>query len=1134
MHNIGVGHTGSMAGLETMTGVTDSAVQRPIVESRDALTGLPDRRALDGLTVTVESANAGAAAAMAVISFDIDYFKSVNDGYGHASGDAALIEVGQRLSTVLSAAGGRVFRTGGDEFVAILPAAAAAEVARTAIGAVRAQPIGTAPPLWLSASAGVADGSCALQELIAVSDRRLSAAKLLGRGGVVGPGANDDLIPAGVPSRLFERDRPLAAVRSLIDGLEAGGRALVVVDGLPGSGLSRFLEAATQEAQVRGFLPFNIQGADLTALPRQASVVITIDREAEPGSAVSNHLTSSHCRVLVIAAVRHATGLDRTVAWNAQLSLVLQPLSRTAVQAWVRSRGGRADEREISRVLAASGGWPKAIAQLLDGARSGEEALAERRPDGCNEPPAPLDRFWGRRAELERLDTLSRTYRLVTVTGPGGIGKSRLVVEWLRRNRREGMFAHYVALSDVTTSDGVTKAIARCCGVRESAGVSLEEAIIAHLDGRDEVLCLDNFEQVLAAAPFLTKLLGESKGLRLVVTSRLPLRVRGELVLELGALATASKQGNMPDAGPSAELVADVAAAHEASGSLVYEGIDAAWEHWPPAAALFCDRATAAGFAIPAGVAAFPQVMAITERLEGVPLAIELAAATAALGLPEVLRGLDRPLDLLVDGPADMPPRHRSLRATVEWSYRLLSFSQQQLLQRMAVWPGGVPAAAVAALGARSDLGRLVESRLLRSTSAPDGTPRYQPPVAVRDFVLERLHDEGPTAEAAADRIVLDWCVDYARVLAPRLNGHEENHWLDCIGTEHANILAALAWGEQHAPEPALRLAAEVWRYWYVRGFLAEGESWLSRLLAAAPGSDAATVAKACNGAGILRWMLGDLAGAASALTAALTHYRHWGPPRLAAGLMSNLGIVLRRQGRSLDAVTLMQEAVRLCRSLGDDSILARSLLNLGNAHKDCGDQRNAEAAHLESLALRRQLGEPHGLALSLINFGDLHLSAGRHTEAAAAYAEADVLMRPIGDPFALAALSVRAAMLAHQAGEAHRAIERLREAFTLLDQLQAREGLEDAYDAAGLVANAAGRALLAAWFFASAQHLRRQGGSSRDTEFDFVREARRLLHCEVASMSGNVPPARPAAEALRRLYRIEIGLMQYRELSLT
>jgi predicted ATPase/transcriptional regulator with XRE-family HTH domain len=602
--------------------------------------------------------------------------------------------------------------------------------------------------------------------------------------------------------------------------------------------------------------------------------------------------------------------------------------------------------------------------------------------------PAPLNELVGREREVEDICALLRQndVRLVTLTGPGGIGKTRVSLQAaaeLLDTLSDGVWC--VRLSRLSDPELVLPSIAQCFDLRESGGMPLAEMVGRYLREKELLLVLDNFEQVVVAAPAIGTLLESCPGLKILVTSRMALHLRGEHEYALRPLALPD-----PDQLPPPERVAQYAAV-----------------------ALFIQRAQAAQADFQVTNATAGAVAKICARLDGLPLAIELAAARVrVLPPPALLQRLERRLPLLVGGPRDVEERQQTMRNTLAWSNELLQPEEQMLFRRLAVFVGGCTLEAAEAVCAAPEgaaplrldllegLSRLVDQSLVQQSGEESGgEPRFGLLQVIREYALEQLEASGEgealrRAHAAA-------MMALAERAEPELTGPEAGVWLERMEREHDNLRAALGWaverGEQGEVETGLRLAAALGRFWEARGHLREGRVWLEGLLA--PGAGSETVrARALFAGGVLAMWQGDVAAAGSWLEQATALARATGDRRTAAVVLNGLGTIGLLQGDLEWAGARYADSLALMRETGDQRGIAVALLNLGEAALYQGDLERADAALSEGLALFRQLGDRASIAVGMANLGTVARKRGGGTEAVALGREALALYRELGD----------------------------------------------------------------------------------------------------------------------------------------
>jgi predicted ATPase len=607
-----------------------------------------------------------------------------------------------------------------------------------------------------------------------------------------------------------------------------------------------------------------------------------------------------------------------------------------------------------------------------------------------------LTSFVGRERDVAQARNLlwRADVRLLTLTGPPGIGKTRLGLAVAAAVR--GEFAHggwLVPLAPISDPALVLPTVAQTLGLQETADQGIERVLAAFLRDRQLLLVLDNFEQVVDAAPALTGLLAHAPRVKALVTSRAPLRVYGEHEFPVPPL-------DLPAAPPDGAGVAG-------PGGRSATGPPVAALGQVAAVALFVQRAQAArpDFTLTTENAA--AVAAICRRLDGLPLAIELAAARSKLFSPAALldRLADAPLlELLAGGPRDRTDRQRTLRGAIEWSYNLLTEEEQRLFRRLAAFVGGrAPEAVEAVCNAEGDLGvgvwdglvSLAEKNLLQQQEGFDGAPRFWMLVTIHSYARERLTDSGE-AEAVRRRHAAYYLALVERA-EPHLRGAEQQQWLDRLESEHDNLRAALGWALA-CGEGALaqRLAGPLWRFWSVRGYLTEGRAWLAR----AREADAArTPARAvvCRAAGTLAQAQSDYSAARRLLEEALSIFRERDDRLNEARTLNNLGIVEYEQG-DLEAARATYTAVlQIQRALDEQWGLAAALTNLGMVAMDLNDPAAARGYHTEALALFRELKDRRGATAALNNLAVLAHQEGNYAAARAMWQECAATYREFG-----------------------------------------------------------------------------------------------------------------------------------------
>jgi predicted ATPase/class 3 adenylate cyclase/DNA-binding NarL/FixJ family response regulator len=598
----------------------------------------------------------------------------------------------------------------------------------------------------------------------------------------------------------------------------------------------------------------------------------------------------------------------------------------------------------------------------------------------------PLQRtaLVGREREIATLVARLRDpdVRLLTLTGPGGTGKTRLALHVAAEaldDFEDGCF--FVDLAPLADANLVLATVASALGVREGGGRPLLDALRAHLADRHLLLLLDNFEHVIAVAPVLADLLAGCAGLKVLVTSREVLRLYGEHDVAVAPLALPELRSQ-----PTPEELGRNEAVR-----------------------LFAERARAAnpGFALTEQNAA--AVAEICRRLDGLPLAIELAAARVRLLPPQTLVArLDafgsragQRLPLLTGGPRDLPARQQTLRAAIVWSHDLLDSAEQALLRRLAVFLGGCTLGAAEAIADQPDalarLGALEEKSLLRVVEQPSGEPRVAMLETIREYGLERLAELGEVE--AVRRLHAAYYLAVAEAAGPGLNGAGQPAALAALEREHDNLRAALRGsldgGER---ETAVRLGGALARFWLLRGHWDEGRRWLEEMLAGESAVAAPAWAKALHGAALLAHYQGDLRRAATLSGESLAIFRQLGDKAGAAAAIHTLAQVARNGGDYHASAAMFEENIALAREAGDAHALAAAIGYLGMVRHLQADPASARERMEEALAIWTGLGDSWSVATACQSLGWIASSTGDTGRARGLLDRALALFEGLGD----------------------------------------------------------------------------------------------------------------------------------------
>ena len=645
-----------------------------------------------------------------------------------------------------------------------------------------------------------------------------------------------------------------------------------------------------------------------------------------------------------------------------------------------------------------------------------------------NNLPAPLTSFIGRGDEVESLDKLLRDgMRLVTLTGPGGTGKTRLglkVAGDLIDHFDDGVFL--VSLAPISDPDLVPSAIAHTLGVQETGDQPILESLKNYLEDKMRLILLDNFEHVVTAAPTVTDLLTSCPRLKILATSREILHLQGEHEFQVSPLTLPDLE-NLP----------------EVESLSQYEAVE-----------LFIQRAVALKSDFSLTNQNAPAVAEICHCLDGLPLAIELAASRIKILTPKaILERLSSRMKLLTGGSRDLPERQQTIRSAIAWSHDLLEEEEKVLFRRMSVFVGGSTLETVEAvcdpernsqLNVLDGVASLVDKSLLRKEASPKeevashkwkgDKPRFLMLETVREYGLERLAESGE--EEAIKQHHLSFFLALVEEAEPELHGPDQVEWIDRLELEHDNLRAALEWSISGGDsEAGLRLAGSLWWFWYVHGYLSEGCNWLERVLSGRGGTSDLVQARTLYKAGGLVSNKGDFERAQELSEESLALARKIGDKRSKGYSLGILAVVKLRQGDYGRAVELCKEGLDLHREVGDKWGTATYLSILGQLALGQGNYKQAMALCNESLALFRAIGDRWGIAYSLLILGNVELDQGDYEQALLLYRESLALYQKMGVKRDIAKCLERFAEVAgakgqlKQAARLYGAAEALREA---------------------------------------------------------------------------------------------------------
>src|SRR5829696_4377924 len=680
-----------------------------------------------------------------------------------------------------------------------------------------------------------------------------------------------------------------------------------------------------------------------------------------------------------------------------------------------------------------------------------------------NNLPLQATPLIGREREVEAVCGLLRSpeTRLLTLLGPGGTGKTRVglqVAADLVDDFEDGVF--FVPIAAITDPTLVAPTIARVLGLSESGAQPPEELLEGYLRDRQTLLLLDNLEQVLESASVVERLLSSAANLKILATSRIPLGLYGEYEFPVPPLSLPD-----PDSLPPLERLTG------------YEVVR-----------LFLERARAVkpGFALTEENA--PAVVEICGRLDGLPLAIELAAARIKLLPPQVL--LDRlgnRLKILTGGARNLPERQRTLRNAIEWSYGLLDEGEKMLFGRLGVFSSGTTLEAMEAVcDAEGDLptdifegtSSLLDKSLLRQEEGTGGEPRFVMLETIHEFANEKL-EESDEADAVS-RAHAEYFLALAEEAEPMLWGAEDAAWLDRLDQEHDNMRAALSWAIEHEEATlALRVSGALRWFWYMEGYYGEGRRWLEAALGKNWGAAAAEArARALEGVGWLASSQGDLDRAQAAAKEGLKLSTEAGLGKvIAADLQNVLGDAARHRGDYEWATELLTESLELDRKAGDIRGVAWSLGNLANVSSDRGNYEQAKKLYEEGLALSRELDGAELLGAYLIDLGYEYLLEGEPEKAIALNEEAAELYRKRGHRDGLQFTLDNLGWAALLRGDYERAEALHEESLVLCEELGNKHIGSESLEGLACTAGAQEDAERAAKLFGAAEAIRQAAG---------------------------------------------------------
>jgi non-specific serine/threonine protein kinase len=551
---------------------------------------------------------------------------------------------------------------------------------------------------------------------------------------------------------------------------------------------------------------------------------------------------------------------------------------------------------------------------------------------------AELSPLIGRETELQEIKTFlfQPEVRLLTITGVGGTGKTRLAKAVARESLAEftdGVY--FINLSAIANAELVVPVIAYTLGIREESGKSLKENLLEFIGEKKILLVLDNFEQITEAASQIGEILSGSAKAKILATSRVRLNLRFEREFPLKPL-------NIPRS----------------------ENLSTAELSEFPAIALFVERARAVKPVFELKEENAQTIAQICRRLDGLPLAIELAAVRVKMLAPQaILSRLSNSLSLLTGGARDLPERQQTMRAAIAWSYDLLEPEERKLFSRIAVFSGGFTLESVEKISdSNNDLcveildgiASLVDKNLLTQREMPDGEPRFRMLGVIREFALETLEESGEANEIKL--LHAQFFASLAEKAEPELRGENVARWLEILEREHDNLRSALEWSLEHEPESALRIVGAIRSFWIRRGYLSEAGKWTKQALEKAGATANPKLrAKAFLGLGSFKRFLGDLKAAERFLEESLPLTREIGDKYLMSVAVGDLGLVKFLQDDFSSGKALMEESLSIARALDERKLISIRLTGLGEIARRQKDYESAKNYYEEALNIARE-----------------------------------------------------------------------------------------------------------------------------------------------------------------------------------
>lgn len=1062
---------------------------------RDPLTGAYSQGELKA-RLREEVVRAGKQAKrLSLLFMDIDHFKSINDGFGHARGDEVLCEFADRLRATIRESD-LLFRYGGDEFLLISPDTTkdqALTLADRLLDATASAPFKGDPPLSISASIGLVnlpEDAQTAEALFEEADQRLLEAKRTGRGQVVAQSTERGIhLPFDELSRLVERDEALQQMQDFLKQVEEKKRGVLAVTGPQGSGRSRFLAEIAKIAGLKGFEVIFLQADPATKLRPGFALTQALKTSAESPSAsvakgkltkaLEEFLSKKKVERLLfaidnIAELDSATlGILRRFAASSDIpilalsytvpqetsrrlffqthlweTLELEPLSQKGVQVWLRSPLGWEPPSEFTRWLhSQTRGLPaflrKGLTYLINrGVLKREDNKWLLRDDFSDTPlaekvgvkrgyvqhnlPLALTSFVGREEEIEEAKRLLEENRLVTVLGPGGIGKTRLAVQSAAEilNRfPDGV--RFVALASLRSADLLIPAIADSFEFSFYGSKEPKSQLFAFLREKGALILLDSFEHLVKDARILSEILQQAPKLKLLVTSRERLALQGEAILELGGMGY-----------PPEEATTDIE---------TYSAVQ-----------LFTQNARRLEPNLTISQKDRVFLARISRLVEGIPLGIELASSwVRSLSLAEIAEEIERGYDFLSTSLRDVPERHRSLKLVFDYSWKLLNEKEKDAFRRLSVFRAGFSRQAAERIAGASLplLSLLIDKSLITK----DVSGRYQMLEVLRRYAAEKLSEDEEVYRRTKD-LHAAYQGEALHQREEDLNGARQKEALAEIREELENVRAGFRWAVEQKDLKIIDGYLDSLSLFYEhQGRFAEGKelfAWAGKQLEQSKGLVPAKVG-AFKAA--FTYRLGDYQESRSLLERTLPVFCKLDAKEEIIFVLSALGTISYRLGEYDKSRELIAESLALSREIGNEVKIGNALSGLAGIAINQGEYEEARAKSEESLQVHRKMSNYRGLARTLNNMGNALLAMGAYDEANRCYAESLAIYKELGHRWGMDIVLGNMSEAALYKKEYERARQLLSEALDISREVGDREGMVFCLNHMGDVAFALG-----------------------------------------------------------------------------